>query len=114
LDLVTAEGNGFVLEADKRLASLDRLAIETGSLSFVESIATGNRIIPNVKKGWKDMQMWAIFELGSGRLSTRFTSSLLKSPAVVVPVQPMEVEISHGYEGGGDSYFLRQRRQNRS
>lgn len=85
LDLVTAEGNGFVLEADKRLASLDRLAIETGSLSFVESIATGNRIIPNVKKGWKDMQMWAIFELGSGRFPVEQSLPILNRIGMKFP-----------------------------
>jgi hypothetical protein len=67
LDLVILEGAGFVLEEDKRLSSIDKLAIRTGTLNFVESIALGERAVSKVQTQRKDPQTWAIHELGSGR-----------------------------------------------
>lgn len=77
LDLVTSEGAGLVLETDVIQASVDALAIRTGTLAFVRSIALGERVVPKDKGQRRDPQTRAILELGSGRFSAEESKEVL-------------------------------------
>ncbi len=67
LDLATQVGDGICLESDIAKASSDALAVSSGSFGFVVSVARGEKKLKNTSDHIRDLQWYAIYQLGSGR-----------------------------------------------
>ena len=85
LDLVSQAGDGNVLDADITQASSDAMAINTGDLNFVASVALGDKILKNPSEPFIDLQDRAIDTLMSDRFPADKIVSLLDELAPRFP-----------------------------
>jgi hypothetical protein len=92
MTLISQVGDGIVSDTDISTSASDALAVSSGDLAFVSSVALGERKLTNKTDHIGDLQGYAIGTLASGRFSKDKVIPVLDAIAAKFPDRKEELQ----------------------